>query len=276
MADSGLSLAAFANSRRDREFEKKNPEWWKDDRLVNQRLAIQGKVYENQNRVFGKGGTGTGTGTTGTGSGSGTGSGANTNLFGSLGLGFGEGGIVGAAKDLAAYKTKLAQQDRGNMFGYRTKEMGIKAGLERQMQELVGSQELAQIGGKGQQERALQSLVGSQELAQIGAKGQTERALQGLLGTQELQQIGAKGQTERALQGLVGTQQVQQIRERGGIDKALEQLRQTSMSKREGAQIASREKINQKGLDFQAAQKQSDRAAALGAGRASSLFVFNS
>lgn len=63
-----------------------------------------------------------------------------------------------------------------------------------------------------------------------------------------------------------------EIREQGGISKGLEQLRQGATTQRQREQIASTEKQQQKGFDFQQATLERNRAAALNAGRAGSMF----
>jgi len=113
-----------------------------------------------------------------------------SSLFGNTG-----GSFLDIAKTLAQQKADLAKAERGDISGYRTREMAQQAGYR----------------------------------------------------------LG-------------------EIKEQGGIQKGLEELRQGATTERQREQIASTEKQQQKGFDFQQAMTERNRAAALSAGRAGSMF----
>jgi hypothetical protein len=118
---------------------------------------------------------------------------SSTSLFGNDFLG--GSSFLDVAKALAQQKANLAKAERGDIFGYRTKEMAQQAGY----------------------------------------------------------QLG-------------------QIKEQGGIQKGLEELRQAGMTGRTDKEIQSRQTLQQMNQDFTSGMTERNRAAALSAGRAGSLF----
>lgn len=93
---------------------------------------------------------------------------------------------------------------------------------DRQLQDILGQQNLDSIGAQGTNQTDLQNLLNSGALANIKQSGRDDRSLQGQVNSGAISQINAQNTGAEALQRILGQQAVTQQSGQGSNDRLLQ------------------------------------------------------